>query len=244
MVTMLTAGPVARRELELRALGRVPRRAAGRGEDRRRRPRTPPPDAGGGSRRARIAGMFLLANVGWLLFRETEAAALVARSEPVAAPIDGAGAADRRVPVLPGVPLLDSALDPEPVGRTSAGADLVSAMIRDESRTDVPDGGRPGRARRRPVRRASSSSAAPPRSTSSTSGSEQRGSGCVRGLAPPTPSSGELAALGFGDPGPHDGGQHERDRRQREGGAEAAASRRGGPRPTARRRWPGGRCCT
>ena len=65
-------GPLARRQLELRAVGRVPRRCCW-SIARARRPRV----AGASSKRGwlrplQVAGMFVLTCVGWLIFRETE----------------------------------------------------------------------------------------------------------------------------------------------------------------------------
>ncbi len=66
---------LARRQLELRDLGRLSRRAAGPRAHRRRRAETAAPGAPVARAVPQIAGMFLLTNVGWLFFRETDLAA-------------------------------------------------------------------------------------------------------------------------------------------------------------------------
>ncbi len=86
---------------------------------------------------ARIAGMFLLVNVGWLLFRESEAAALVRdlSLSPLQSTVLGrqTGAYLFFLAFLYSIPLWIQSLWAE-----RGGPDLVSAMIRDESRTEVP----------------------------------------------------------------------------------------------------------
>ena len=100
---------------------------AGRGRRRRTRRWLVP---------ARIAGMFLLANVGWLLFRETEAGAL-ARDlslSPLRSTVLGrqTGAYLFSLAFLYSIPLWVQSVWAE-----LGGPDLVSAMIRDESRPDA-----------------------------------------------------------------------------------------------------------
>ena len=64
-----------------------------------------------------IAGMFVLTNIGWLLFRETELAAIV--RDLTLSPF-GVSELDRQtglVSVPAGVRVLSAAVDPEPLGR-------------------------------------------------------------------------------------------------------------------------------
>ena len=69
-----------------------------------------------------IAGMFVLTNIGWLLFRETELAAIV--RDLTLSPF-GVSELDRQTGALSvpaGVPLFGAALGPEPLGRAHRGA--------------------------------------------------------------------------------------------------------------------------
>jgi D-alanyl-lipoteichoic acid acyltransferase DltB (MBOAT superfamily) len=95
------------------------------------------------SRRARrwltpfqIAGMFILTNIGWLLFRETEFTALVRdfRLSPFDSSVLGrhTGAYLFFLALLYSIPLWVQSVWAELRGR-----DLVSAMIADEARTDA-----------------------------------------------------------------------------------------------------------
>ena len=83
-----------------------------------------------------IAGMFILTNIGWLLFRETEFSALVRdlRLSPFGASVLGrqTGAYLFLLALLYSIPLWAQSLWAELGGR-----DLVSAMIVDEARTDA-----------------------------------------------------------------------------------------------------------
>ena len=88
--------PVARRQLELRALGRLSRRPAraharaGSSSPRRRSPADARRDLRPDRHAAQIAGMFALTLFGWLLFRETELSAIVRALtlSPFSAPAD------------------------------------------------------------------------------------------------------------------------------------------------------------
>jgi D-alanyl-lipoteichoic acid acyltransferase DltB (MBOAT superfamily) len=100
--------------------------AIGRPSRRARRWRTP----------LQLAGMFILTNIGWLLFRETEFTALVRdlRLSPFGTSVLGrqTGAYLFLLALLYSIPLWVQSVWAELKGR-----DLVSAMIVDEARTDV-----------------------------------------------------------------------------------------------------------
>ena len=113
---------LARRQLELRHLGRLSRRAAGP----RARSSAPPGDGGagcaGGWPCRRSPGCSSSPTSGWLFFRETDLAQLVRHLGLSPFESTVARPADRRLPLLPRGAVLAPAVGAEPLGRSSAGA--------------------------------------------------------------------------------------------------------------------------